>query len=346
MLRFQNDYSEGAHPNVLRALCDTNLCSTPGYGLDDDCRRAADAIRARFACPDADVHFLVGGTQTNQLAAAAFLRPWEAMVAADTGHINVHETGAIEATGHKAIAVPGADGKLTPAAIADAAAQHCAAPGVYDEHMVLPRMVYVSDATELGTVYTRAELTALRAACDAHGMYLYLDGARLAQALTAAGSDLQPEDLSRLCDAFYIGGTKNGALFGEVVIMTVPCDHFRWHIKQRGGMLAKGRLLGVQFKALLTDNLYFDIARHANEMALRLRDGFLAQGYEFPVPSPSNQQFPVMTIKAAEKLAAMGFEFQMDHPLDGERCVYRFVTSWATPEHAVDELLAALAQCK
>ena len=175
MLRFQNDYSEGAHPNVLRALCDTNLCSTPGYGLDDDCRRAADAIRARFACPDADVHFLVGGTQTNQLAAAAFLRPWEAMVAADTGHINVHETGAIEATGHKAIAVPGADGKLTPAAIADAAAQHCAAPGVYDEHMVLPRMVYVSDATELGTVYTRAELTALRAACDAHGMYLYLE---------------------------------------------------------------------------------------------------------------------------------------------------------------------------
>ena len=161
MLRFQNDYSEGAHPNVLRALCDTNLCSTPGYGLDDDCRRAADAIRARFACPDADVHFLVGGTQTNQLAAAAFLRPWEAMVAADTGHINVHETGAIEATGHKVIAVPGADGKLTPAAIADAAAQHCAQQGVYDEHMVLPRMAYISDTTELGTVYTKAELTAL-----------------------------------------------------------------------------------------------------------------------------------------------------------------------------------------
>ena len=222
MLRFQNDYSEGAHPNVLRALCDTNLCSTPGYGLDDDCRRAADAIRARFACPDADVHFLVGGTQTNQLAAAAFLRPWEAMVAADTGHINVHETGAIEATGHKVIAVPGADGKLTPAAIADAAAQHCAAPGVYDEHMVLPRMVYVSDATELGTVYTRAELTALRAACDAHEMYLYLDGARLAQALTAAGSDLQPEDLPRLCDAFYIGGTKNGLLFGEGTYIAMP----------------------------------------------------------------------------------------------------------------------------
>ena len=219
MLRFQNDYSEGAHPNVLRALCDTNLRATPGYGLDDDCRRAADAIRARFACPEADVHFLVGGTQTNQLAASAFLRPWEAMVAADTGHINVHETGAIEATGHKVIAMPGTDGKLTPAAIADAAAQHCDTPGVYDEHMVLPRMVYISDATELGTVYTKAELTALRAACDAHGMYLYLDGARLAQALTAVGNDLQPEDLPRLCDAFYIGGTKNGLLFGEAMVI-------------------------------------------------------------------------------------------------------------------------------
>ena len=283
MLRFQNDYSEGAHPNVLRALCDTNLCSTPGYGLDDDCRRAADAIRARFACPDADVHFLVGGTQTNQLAAAAFLRPWEAMVAADTGHINVHETGAIEATGHKVIAVPGADGKLTPAAIADAAAQHCAAPGVYDEHMVLPRMVYVSDATELGTVYTRAELTALRAACDAHGMYLYLDGARLAQALTAAGSDLQPEDLPRLCDAFYIGGTKNGLLFGECLVITNPAlmPTFRFALKQGGGMLAKGRLLGVQFGALLEDDLWLALGRRENQLAARLTQGLQAKGYAF-----------------------------------------------------------------
>ena len=212
--------------------------------------------------------------------------------------------------------------------------------------MVAPKLVYISDTTEIGTVYTKAELTALRQCCDAHDLLLFLDGARLGSALTSPENDLTLSDLAALTDVFTIGGTKNGALFGEAVIMTVPCDHFRWHIKQRGGMLAKGRLLGVQFKALLTDHLYFDIARHANEMALRLRDGFLAQGYEFPVPSPSNQQFPVMTIKAAEKLAAMGFEFQMDHPLDGERCVYRFVTSWATPEHAVDELLAALAQCK
>lgn len=242
MLRFQNDYSEGAHPNVLRALCDTNLSATPGYGLDDDCRRAADAIRARFACPDADVHFLVGGTQTNLLAAAAFLRPWEAMVAADTGHVNVHETGAIEATGHKVIAVPGADGKLTPAAIADAAAQHCAQPGIYDEHMVLPRMAYISDTTELGTVYTKAELTALRAACDAHGLYLYLDGARLAQALTAAGNDLRPEDLPQLCDAFYIGGTKNGLLFGEAMVIVNDAlkPGFRRAMKRSGAHAGKG----------------------------------------------------------------------------------------------------------
>jgi threonine aldolase len=277
----------------------------------------------------------------NLVTIDAFLQSYEAVVAAQTGHVSTHETGAIEATGHKVCTVESPDGKLTPALVESVLAGHNGT-----EHMVLPRMVYISDTTEIGTVYTKAELTALRQCCDAHDLLLFLDGARLGSALTSPENDLTLSDLAALTDVFTIGGTKNGALFGEAVIMTVPCDHFRWHIKQRGGMLAKGRLLGVQFKALLTDNLYFDIARHANEMALRLRDGFLAQGYEFPVPSPSNQQFPVMTIKAAEKLAAMGFEFQMDHPLDGERCVYRFVTSWATPEHAVDELLAALAQCK
>ena len=322
MLRFQNDYSEGAHPNVLRALCDTNLCSTPGYGLDDDCRRAADAIRARFACPDADVHFLVGGTQTNQLAAAAFLRPWEAMVAADTGHINVHETGAIEATGHKVIAVPGADGKLTPAAIADAAAQHCAAPGVYDEHMVLPRMVYVSDATELGTVYTMAELTALRAACDAHGMYLYLDGARLAQALTAAGNDLQPEDLPRLCDAFYIGGTKNGLLFGEAMVIVNDAlkPGFRRAMKRNGAMLAKGRLLGVQFAAALTDR---NVPMYA--------------------PSPTNQIFPILSDAQIARLQEQ-VAFNTTARVDATHQAVRFVTSWATTDAQVDALLAVLAQ--
>ena len=315
MLRFQNDYSEGAHPNVLRALCDTNLCSTPGYGLDDDCRRAADAIRARFACPDADVHFLVGGTQTNQLAAAAFLRPWEAMVAADTGHINVHETGAIEATGHKVIAVPGADGKLTPAAIADAAAQHCAAPGVYDEHMVLPRMVYVSDATELGTVYTRAELTALRAACDAHGMYLYLDGARLAQALTAAGSDLQPEDLPRLCDAFYIGGTKNGLLFGEAMVIVNDAlkPGFRRAMKRNGAMLAKGRLLGVQFAAAMAHDLWLDMGRHADAQAQRIAAALSDRGMRNVRALADEPDLP-HPVGRADRAAAGAGRVQHDRP--------------------------------
>ena len=345
MLRFQNDYSEGAHPNVLRALCDTNLCSTPGYGLDDDCRRAADAIRARFACPDADVHFLVGGTQTNQLAAAAFLRPWEAMVAADTGHINVHETGAIEATGHKVIAVPGADGKLTPAAIADAAAQHCAAPGVYDEHMVLPRMVYVSDATELGTVYTRAELTALRAACDAHGMYLYLDGARLAQALTAAGSDLQPEDLPRLCDAFYIGGTKNGLLFGEAMVIVNDAlkPGFRRAMKRSGAMLAKGRLLGVQFAAALEQDLWLDMGRHANAQAQRIAAALSNLGVPMYVPSPTNQIFPILSDAQIARLQEQ-VAFYTTARVDAAHQAVRFVTSWATTDAQADALLAVLAQ--
>lgn len=345
MLRFQNDYSEGAHPNVLRALCDTNLCSTPGYGLDDDCRRAADAIRARFACPDADVHFLVGGTQTNQLAAAAFLRPWEAMVAADTGHINVHETGAIEATGHKAIAVPGADGKLTPAAIADAAAQHCAAPGVYDEHMVLPRMVYVSDATELGTVYTRAELTALRAACDAHGMYLYLDGARLAQALTAAGSDLQPEDLSRLCDAFYIGGTKNGLLFGEAMVIVNDAlkPGFRRAMKRNDAMLAKGRLLGVQFAAAMAHDLWLELGRHADAQAQRIAAALSDRGIAMYVPSPTNQIFPILSDAQIARLQEQ-VAFNTTARVDAAHQAVRFVTSWATTDAQVDALLAVLAQ--
>ena len=331
MLRFQNDYSEGAHPNVLRALCDTNLCSTPGYGLDDDCRRAADAIRARFACPDADVHFLVGGTQTNQLAAAAFLRPWEAMVAADTGH--------------KAIAVPGADGKLTPAAIADAAAQHCAAPGVYDEHMVLPRMVYVSDATELGTVYTKAELTALRAACDAHGMHLYLDGARLAQALTAAGSDLQPEDLPRLCDAFYIGGTKNGLLFGEAMVIVNDAlkPGFRRAMKRNGAMLAKGRLLGAQFAAAMKHDLWLELGRHADAQAQRIAAALSDRGIAMYVPSPTNQIFPILSDAQIARLQEQ-VAFNTTARVDAAHQAVRFVTSWATTDAQVDALLAVLAQ--
>ncbi len=256
MYFFRNDYSEGALPQVLDALNQTNALSTVGYGLDPFCAEAASSIRRRFACPDAAVHFLMGGTQVNLTAISALLRPWEAVIAASSGHIAVHETGAVEATGHKVCTVPSGDGKLRPEQIRAVCAAHT------DEHMVLPKLVYVSDSTELGTVYTRRELEALSETCRALGLALYLDGARLAVALDA--SDVRPEDLPALCDAFYIGGTKNGLLFGEalVVVREAWKSNFRHAVKQRGGMLAKGRLLGVQFQALLQDDLWLRSAAH------------------------------------------------------------------------------------
>ena len=242
MIRFTNDYSEGCHPSILEAMAATNTEGNPGYSTDPHSARARRLIQAAIGRPDADVHILVGGTQTNATAIAAFLRPYEAVIAATSAHICVHETGAIEATGHKCIACPAADGKLTPAAVRAAVAAHP------DEHMVKPRMVYISQTTETGTLYTLAEVQALRAVCDELGLLLYLDGARLAAGLAAGGPSL-PE-LARLCDAFYIGGTKNGALFGEALVLLNDAlkPDFRYNIKQRGGMLAKGWLLGIQFE--------------------------------------------------------------------------------------------------
>ncbi len=345
MYSFRNDYSEGTHPQVMQALMDTNLEQTCGYGLDHHCQEAADLIRRLCSAPEADVHFLVGGTQTNLVAITAFLASYEAVIAAHTGHVNTHETGAIEATGHKVIAMPGTDGKLTPAAIADAAAQHCAAPGVYDEHMVLPRMVYVSDATELGTVYTKTELTALRAACDAHGIYLYLDGARLAQALTAAGNDLQPEDLPQLCDAFYIGGTKNGLLFGEAMVIVNDAlkPGFRRAMKRNGAMLAKGRLLGVQFAAAMAHDLWLDMGRHADAQAQRIAAALTGRNVPMYVPSPTNQIFPILSDAQIARLQEQ-VAFNTTARVDAAHQAVRFVTSWATTDAQVDALLAVLAQ--
>ena len=341
MYSFRNDYSEGAHPKVLQALADTNLVQTVGYGTDPLCKTARDTVRRLCNAPQADVHFLVGGTQTNLLVIESLLQPYEAVIGAHTSHINTHETGAIEATGHKVCSIYAPNGKLTPALVETVLAEHNGT-----EHMVAPKMVYVSDATEIGTIYTKSELTALRACCDAHGLFLFLDGARLGSALTSPDNDLTLPDLAALTDAFYIGGTKNGALFGEALVMNTPNDHFRWHMKQRGAMLAKGRLLGVQFQALLEDGLYFDMARHANDMAFRLRDGVAALGYPFPVPSPSNQQFPVLPNTVMEQLRSMGYEFEIDRPADPDHTIVRFVTSWATPESAIDQFLKDLAACK
>ena len=340
MYSFRNDYSEGAHPRVLQALADTNDVQTAGYGTDPYCAAAADTIRRLCAAPDAAVHFLVGGTQANLVTIDAFLQSYEAVIAAQTGHVSTHETGAIEATGHKVCTVESADGKLTPALVESVLAQHNGT-----EHMVLPRLVYISDTTEIGTLYTKTELTALRRCCDQHGLLLYLDGARLGSALTAPGNDLTLPDLAALTDGFTIGGTKNGALFGEALVLTHPLPHFRWHMKQRGAVLAKGRLLGVQFQALLEDGLYFGLARHANDLAFRLRDGIAALGYPFPVSSPSNQQFPVLPNAAVARLQELGYEFEIDHPADANHTCIRLVTSWATPDAAVEDFLRDLAGC-
>ncbi len=340
MIYFRNDYSEGAHPKVLQALVETNLVSTPGYGCDEYCACARELLRERFACPNADVHFLVGGTQTNLTAAAAFLRPWEAVIAADTGHIAVHETGAIEATGHKVYVVPGVDGKLAPDAIRTAVRDHQTGT---EEHMVLPRMVYVSDSTELGTIYTRAELQALSDTCRELGLYLYLDGARMAMALTAQGNDLVPEDFAQLCDAFYLGGTKNALLFGEalVIVNNALKPYFRNVMKQHGGMLAKGRLLGVQFAAILQDDLWLQTARHANELAQRLAAALTAMGVPLYAASPTNQVFPIFTNAQVEALR-QNFSFEFIARVDENHSAIRFVTSWATRPEDVDALICAV----
>ena len=279
----------------------------------------------------------MGGTQTNLTMIASALRPYEAVICADTGHINVHETGAIESTGHKVLTVPKEDGKLTPADVLSVIRSHP------DEHMVKPRMVYISQSTEVGTVYTRHELEALRAVCDRQNLLLYLDGARLASGMTAEDCDLIPADLHRLCDAFYIGGTKNGALFGEALVLVNDAlkPDFRYMIKNRGAMLAKGWLLGMQFEGLFTGDLYFTLGRHANAMAARLRDGLIARGYELAYPSTTNQVFAVLDKDQIFELTTeAAFEFTKNW--DATHDVVRFVTSWATKAEDVDAMLALL----
>ena len=339
MIFFRNDYSEGAHPAILEALVKTNDHQTIGYGEDEYCREAADLIRARIGRPDADVHFLVGGTQTNLTALSSFLRPHEAVISPARGHICVHETGAIEATGHKIIAMPTEDAKIRPEQIEEAVHFHC------DEHMVKPRVVYITDSTELGTIYTLKELEEIREVSSRHGLYLYLDGARLASALTAPGNDVTLEDLARLTDAFYIGGTKNGMLFGEAIVILNDRlkEDFRYLIKQKGGLLAKGRLLGVQFKAAFENDLYFEMGTHANRMATLLRDGIRDLGYGFLVDSPTNQLFPVFPNSLVDKLYEV-CSFEEEGPVDDDHRSIRFVTSWATPEADVHRLLEVIRQ--
>ena len=340
MLYFRNDYSQGACREVLDALMETNMIPTAGYGTDQFCAAAAETIRDLCEAPSAQVHFLVGGTQVNKTAIGAFLRPYEAVIAADTGHICVHETGAVEQNGHKILPLPTPDGKLRPEQIRETVERHC------DEHMVLPRLVYISNTTEVGTVYRLAELDTLHDCCRELGLLLYCDGARLGSAMTVEGADTSFADYARLCDAFTIGGTKNGLLFGEALVLTNGAlfPHFRHAMKQQGAILAKGRLLGVQFDAVLRGGAYLRLARHANAMADKLRRGLLDLGYRMAVDSPSNQLFPILTPAQEERLREVcAYEIQSR---DERGVCVRFVTSWATTEEDVDGLLAFLQEVR
>lgn len=337
MIRFESDYLEGALPEVMQALCDTNYAQTPGYGEDEYCREAADMIRAKCSAPDADVHFLVGGTQANMIVITAALRPHQAAIAAETGHIAVHETGSIEAAGHKVITLKSGDGKISAGQVRDCVEAHW--NDATHEHMAQPTLVYISQPTENGTVYSLAELEALSAVCREKGLLFYVDGARLGTALVS--SDMTLPDLARLTDAFYIGGTKLGALFGEAVVITnrAIARDFRYIVKQRGGMFAKGRLLGVQFGALMHDGLYERTAKREVDLAMKLRAAFEARGWPLCYDSPTNQQFPIVPDAVLEKLAEK-YTFSHWGKVDGSHTAVRFCTSWATREEDVDALIA------
>ena len=337
MIYFNNDYAEGCHPKILEALMQTNLVQTPGYGEDAYCAQAADRIRALCGRENVAVHFLVGGTQTNLTVIDAALRPHQGALCAVSGHIHVHETGAVEATGHKVLALPSVDGKITGSQVRVAVTAH-RNDGSH-EHMVQPKLVYISNPTELGTLYTRRELTELSDTCRELGLYLFLDGARLGYGFAAKGNDIALPDLAQLCDVFYIGGTKVGALFGEAVVITNPAlkEDFRYLIKQHGGMLAKGRLLGVQFDALMTDNLYFEIAAHGVAMADKLRETLKDLNIPFLVPGTTNQLFPILPDVVLEQLAK-NYVFCEQERVDETHRAVRFCTSWATKEADVDAL--------
>lgn len=336
MLSFACDYLEGAHEKVLQRLMETNREQLPGYGEDIYCQRAAEKIRAACRCENADVHLLVGGTQTNQVVIDSLLAGYQGVIAADTGHINVHEAGAIEFTGHKVLALPQTDGKLAAETLRDYLKTFWADESC--EHMVIPGMVYISYPTEYGTLYSKAELQALSDVCRTCHIPLYLDGARLGYGL-AAQDDMTMADIASLCDVFYIGGTKVGALCGEAVVFThgnTP-PHFLTSIKQHGALLAKRRLVGVQFDALFTDGLYTEISRHAIRMARRMKAMLQEKGYAFYLDSPTNQQFVILTREQKERLEkTVGFSVWALRP-DGS-AVVRFATSWATTDEQLDML--------
>ena len=342
MIQFQCDYNEGAHPLIMQRLAETNMHQTVGYGEDDFCAEARRLIRQACDRDDVDVHFLVGGTQTNATVIAHTLRPYQGVISAVTGHINVHETGAIEATGHKVLAIDSADGKLTAAQIEQAVQAHLHEDG--PEHMVQPGMVYISFSTEVGTIYTLGELRDISTVCRRHGLPLFVDGARLGYGLCSPQNDVTLPQLAQLADVFYIGGTKVGALFGEAVVIANQAlkRDFRYSIKRHGGMLAKGRLLGIQFATLFSDNLYMRISHHAITQAMRIRQALQAQGIPFLIDSPTNQQFPIFSNEQLDRLSTK-YLFSIWQKVDDHHTAVRICTSWATKPENVDQLLKDIA---
>lgn len=336
MIRFESDYLEGALPQIMYRLMSTNFEQTAGYGCDPYCESARELIKKECAAPDADIHFLVGGTQTNMTVIAAALRPHQGVLAAETAHIEAHETGAIEATGHKVITLDSTDGKINAKQVEDYVLRHRADESF--EHIVQPAMVYISQPTETGTVYTLSELEELSAVCRRLGILLYVDGARLACALACEGTPKLP-DLARLCDVFYIGGTKHGALFGEAVVILNDAlkKDFRYIIKQHGGMLAKGRLLGLQFDELFSDGSYHEVGRNEVRLAQKIADAFKKKGIELYYDSPTNQIFPVLSDEQIMKLSET-YSFSVQGKTPGGT-VTRFCTSWATTDAVADKLI-------
>lgn len=342
MIKFECDYQEGCHPRILERMAETNMEQTSGYGMDPHCERAKELIRKAVGLPEAEVHFLVGGTQTNTAVIKALLNPCEGALCVDSGHINVHESGAIESTGHKVLPLPGEEGLLGAPTLrryledfhGDSAR----------EHRVQPGMVYISHPSECGTLYTRRQLEELRAVCTEYGLPLFLDGARLGYGVMAR-TDVTIEDVAALTDVFYIGGTKGGALFGEAVVLSRPgtlnVRNFRALIKQQGGLLAKGRLLGIQFETLFEDGLYFEIAKHADQQAMRIRSAFEARGIPMLYNSVTNQQFPILTQAQYDRLAR-DFSFELWQKMADARLAVRFCTSWATVPANVDALLSVI----
>lgn len=330
MYSFTNDYSEGAHPRILNALMESNLVQESGYGEDHYSKKAIELLKEKLGNTEIDIHFLTGGTQTNLIAISSFLRPYEAAIAANTGHINTHETGAIEATGHKVLTVETPNGKLNPALIKEVIDEHT------DEHMVKPKLVYLSNSTEIGTIYSKAELELLSEFCIENHLILYMDGARLGSALCSSENDLKLSDFPSLVDAFYIGGTKNGALIGEALVICKDSlkEDFRYSLKQKGALHAKGRLLGIQFLELFRDNLFFELATHANQMAELLREELTMLGLRFLSHSPTNQIFPILPNSVISELQ-QNFQFLIWEKVDTDSSAVRLVTSWATKEEEV-----------